>query len=204
MTQETPFWEAAYRDLDVDTFGSVSEEIVELAATLPPGAYALDMGCGEGRNALYLADRGMEVHAFDLSLPGIHKLRSRAGAMAGRLQTWVQDIRTFTFRRQYELIVLHGVLHLLEREVWGRVLEAARYHTKSNGWHVVTVFTDRLPPPPDLAAHMRGLFKEGELREQYRDWSVSRWETYTLEDEHPGGVHHRHPINKIVAQKPSM
>jgi hypothetical protein len=65
---------------------------------------------------------------------------------------------------------------------------------------VVVVFTDRIPPPPDLAAHVRGLFTEGELRDQYRGWSVARWEAYTLEDEHPGGVRHRHPINKIVAR----
>jgi hypothetical protein len=44
--------------------------------------------------------------------------------------------------------------------------------------------TNRIPSPPDLADHMRGLFMEGELREQYRAWSVNTWEAYTLEDEH--------------------
>jgi tellurite methyltransferase len=203
MTEERPFWEAVYQDQDADTFGAVSEEIVELAASFPTGASALDIGCGDGRNAAYLAESGVQVDAFDRSLPGIQKLRSRSRATAGYLQSWVQDVHTFSFRRQYDLIVLHGVLHLLDREVWSRVLESARCHTKPNGWNVVAIFTDRLPPPPDLAVDMRGLFKEGELREQYRDWLVGRWETYTLEDEHPGGVHHQHPINKIVAQKPS-
>lgn len=199
---ERPFWEAAYRDPDAETFGSASEEIVELAARLPTGARALDIGCGDGRNALWLAGHGVKVDAFDLSLAGIRKLRSRARAADAPVQGWVQDIRTFSFRRDYELIVLHGVLHLLEGEVWRRVLGSVRRHTRPGGWNVVAVFTDRLPPPPDLAGHMRGLFQEGELREWYRDWSVVRWQAYTLEDEHPGGVHHRHPVNKIVAQKP--
>ena len=201
MTRERPFWEAAYRDSDADTFGQPSEEIVELAAILPSGARALDMGCGDGRNALYLAEHGIEVDAFDLSLAGIRKLRSRAGRTDGRLRAWVQDLQTFSFRLEYELIVLHGVLHLIDREGWRAVLESVRRHTKPGGWNVVVVFTDRLPPPPDLVAHMRGLFKEGELREWYRGWSVRSWEAYTLQDEHPGGVRHRHPINKIVAQR---
>ena len=201
MISEGPFWEAAYKDPDAETFGPASEEIIELAAALPSGARALDVGCGDGRNALYLAEHGLEVDAFDLSLPGIQKLRSRAGAVDGRLHAWVQDLQTFSFRRQYDLIVLHGVLHLIEREVWGGMLQSVRRHTKPGGWNVVVVFTDRLAAPPDLATQMRGLFKEGELREQYRGWSVASWEAYTLEDEHPGGVRHQHPINKIVAQK---
>lgn len=198
---ERPFWEAGYEDPDVETFGPASEEIVELAVALPAGACALDVGCGEGRNALCLAEQGVVVDAFDRSLPGIQKLRSRAGSADVRIRAWVQDLETFSFRREYELIVAHGVLHLLEREVWQSVLASVRRHTKPGGWNVVVVFTDRLPPPQDLAVHMRGLFREGELRDQYRGWSVTRWEAYTLEDEHPGGVRHRHPINKIVAQK---
>lgn len=201
MTGDRPFWDAAYRDPEAETFGPASKEIVELAAALPSGARALDIGCGDGRNALYLAQHGVEVDAFDLSFPGIQKLCARARGSDGRLRAWVQNLQTFSFRREYDLMVLHGVLHLVEREVWCRVLDEARRSTKRGGWNVVVVFTDRLPPPPDLASHMRGLFREGELRALYRRWSVHRWEAYTLEDEHPGGVRHQHPVNKIVAQK---
>jgi tellurite methyltransferase len=203
MTDEQPFWEAAYRDPDAEPFGPASEEIVELAVALHPGACALDMGCGDGRNTLCLARHGIEVDAFDLSLAGIRKLRSRARGTDGRVRAWVQDLRTFSFRREYDLIVLHGVLHLLEREVWRGVLGSVRRHTKPGGWNVAVVFTDRIPPPPDMAGRMPGLFEEGELLEQYRGWSVTRWEAYTLEEDHPGGVHHVHPINKIVARKAS-
>lgn len=55
MTGDRPFWDAAYRDPEAETFGPASKEIVELAAALPSGARALDIGCGDGRNALYLA-----------------------------------------------------------------------------------------------------------------------------------------------------
>jgi hypothetical protein len=46
-----------------------------------------------------------------------------------------------------------------------------------------------------------GLFREGELFEFYADWDVLLKRSYILEDEHPGNVSHRHPINQVVARK---
>lgn len=202
MAREKPFWEAAYGDPDAETFGPPSEEVVEIASVLPKGAFALDVGCGDGRNAVCLAEHGLQVDAFDVSMPGVGKCRGRARTRGVSVRAWVQDIGTFVFRRQYDLVVAHGVLHLLEREVWQRLLESIQHHTQAGGWNIVAVFTERLPPPADLAPHMRGLFREGELRGCYDGWAVERWEAYTLNDEHPGGVHHQHPVNKIVAKRP--
>ena len=50
---------------------------------------------------------------------------------------------------------------------------------------------------------MRGLFREGELEDCYRDWRIEVFRSYVLDDEHPGGIRHRHPVNKIVAQRPA-
>jgi hypothetical protein len=58
-------------------------------------------------------------------------------------------------------VLAHGVLHLLEPDVWRRVLEGMHRHTVPGGWNVVVVFTDRIPPPPDLAPHVRGEFRKG-------------------------------------------
>lgn len=198
----TPFWESLYEDPDAEPFGPPSPEVVDMATRLPEGASVLDLGCGDGRNALCFAQHGLRVDAFDVSLPGIRKVRARAHDAGVSVQAWVQDIATFSFRREYDLVVAHGVLHMLPREVWQRALDSLRRHTRTGGWNIVVVFTDRLHPPDDLAPYMRGLFREEELLDRYRDWLVDRWEAYTLHDEHPGGVRHRHPVNKIVARKP--
>jgi tellurite methyltransferase len=202
MVIERPFWESAYGDPDAETFGPPSDEVVELASALPAGAVALDIGCGDGRNALCLAQHGLRVDAFDASAAGVRKCHARARARSVSVRAWVQDVRTFVFRRQYDLVVAHGVLHLLPRDVWRDLLDSARHHTRPGGWNIVAVFTDRLPPPLDLAPHMRGLFHEGELLDCYYDWKVTQWEAYTLDDEHPGGIRHRHPVNRIVARNP--
>jgi tellurite methyltransferase len=202
MSGERPFWEAMYADLEAETFGPASEEVLEIATRLSENALVLDVGCGDGRNAVCLAEHGLNVDAFDVSPSGIRKCRKRAAAQGVSVRTWVQDVGTFVFRREYDLVVAHGVLHLLERGVWTRLLKSIQRHTRVDGWNIVAVFTERLSPPPDLAPFMRGLFREGELLELYDGWFVEGWEAYTLEDEHPGGVHHEHPLNMIVAQRP--
>ena len=70
----SPFWEQTYRNDRADTFGRPSSEIVSLSERLPAGASVLDAGCGEGRNARFLAARGFQVDAFDVSAAGIDKL----------------------------------------------------------------------------------------------------------------------------------
>jgi tellurite methyltransferase len=215
---DEPFWEAAYRDAGAAPFGPPSEEVVRLAARLPAGAAVLDLGCGDGRNAIVFLENGADVDAVDRSEAGIRKLETRAraaghivasspqagpgaGGDAGRLNAWVQDLATFVFPRDYDAVIAHGVLHLLPPPLRDRLLADMQAHTAPGGWNVVTVFTDRLPSPPDLAPHTHGLFAEGELRDRYQGWKIEEWRAYTLQDEHPGGVRHSHAVNKIVARK---
>ena len=89
-----PFWENAYRDVRAASpFGEASEEIRTLVRSLPAGARVLDLGCGDGRNGLFLLQQGCEVTAVDVSAAGIAKLVARAGAAASRLRAVVQDVR---------------------------------------------------------------------------------------------------------------
>lgn len=199
-----PFWEAAYRDAGAETFGPPSDEIVGLVERVPGRARVLDLGCGDGRNALFLAGRGHAVDAVDASDAAIRKLRERAERAGVEVAAHVADVRSWTMRGPYDVVIAHGVLHLLERDEWRELLARMRRQTAAGGWNVVAVFTDRLPVPPDLAPHVRGLFHQGELRSMYAAWDVELWRSYVLEDEHPGGIRHRHAIDKIVARRPGQ
>ncbi|HEX9370954.1 MAG TPA: methyltransferase domain-containing protein, partial [Roseiflexaceae bacterium] len=53
-----------------------------LAATFPPGAQLLDLGCGTGIDAVYLAQRGYQIAATDWSPQMVERTRARA-AQAG-------------------------------------------------------------------------------------------------------------------------
>ena len=69
-----PFWEETYGNKNMKTFGESSSEIIELAEMIPEGSLVLDMGCGDGRNSVFLAEKGFIVEAFDISETGINRL----------------------------------------------------------------------------------------------------------------------------------
>ena len=69
-----PFWEDEYLNKEKSTFGNPSKEVKELVLYLKKDAKILDVGCGDGRHALYLASLGFQVDAFDLSKNAIEKI----------------------------------------------------------------------------------------------------------------------------------
>jgi len=79
-------WEREYRDLQVipsSTRTLPSKALVASVGLLKPrpGQRVLDVGCGNGRNSVYLAQRGCEVHSVDFShaaLSRLHLLAARA------------------------------------------------------------------------------------------------------------------------------
>lgn len=103
-----PFWEESYkRTGSPDTFGDgkPSAELYDIVNRLPHGAKVLDLGCGEGRNALFLAQNGLDVTAVDISEAGIAKLHDIADQKRLLVETEVQDMRAYVFKDTYDLIV---------------------------------------------------------------------------------------------------
>ncbi len=198
-----PFWEATYEDTAAsDPFGSPSAEIIDLLPQLSPGASVLDLGCGAGRHAHFLAAQGYKVTALDVSSAAIRKLHHLAREQGLSIDARVADLRGSIITDEFDLIIAHGILHLLEPASRDRLLQQVQAHTAPGGYNVVAVFTDTLLPPDDLAPFTLGLFREGELFKRYAGWNLLEQRSYILHDEHPGGVRHQHPINKLVAQRP--
>ena len=73
------FWEALYRERGQRWSGLPNPRLVEVAGDLPPGS-ALDLGCGEGGDALWLARHGWSVTAVDVSPTALGRLNARAEA----------------------------------------------------------------------------------------------------------------------------
>jgi SAM-dependent methyltransferase len=77
-------------------------------ASLPPGS-ALDLAAGEGRNAVWLAERGWSVRAVDFSDVAIEKARRLAAAreVADRIDFQVADLRGYEPEtRRFDLVAL--------------------------------------------------------------------------------------------------
>ena len=75
-----PFWEKSYQEYDTIAFSNEpNTTITEFEYLISKQSKILEVGCGEGQNAIYLAQQGYQVDAFDLSEHGIAKLKYRCG-----------------------------------------------------------------------------------------------------------------------------
>jgi SAM-dependent methyltransferase len=99
------FWDERYRSADAIWSGDPNPQLVAEVSGLEPGT-ALDVGCGEGADAVWLAERGWQVMALDISSVALERARS-AAADAGAAQRidWRQgDITAWTPERSYDLV----------------------------------------------------------------------------------------------------
>ena len=74
---EQQFWDDRYREDSHIWSGNPNVVLVREVADLPPGT-ALDLGCGEGADAVWLAVRGWQVTAVDISEVALDRARARA------------------------------------------------------------------------------------------------------------------------------
>lgn len=75
------FWDQRYAGREHLWSGRPNPQLVAHASALPP-ATALDMGCGEGADAIWLAERGWTVTGVDVSPVGLSRAAEHA-AQAG-------------------------------------------------------------------------------------------------------------------------
>ena len=100
-------WDAAYRDPASAGFNvEPNAFLVDVVRDMTPGA-ALDVGMGQGRNALYLATRGWAVTGFDPSEVGVRQAREAAAKKGLTLTALVQRSQEFDWGTdRWDLIVL--------------------------------------------------------------------------------------------------
>lgn len=98
--QSTPFWEQTYADSTVSTFSQgPTADVKEFCHIFPPNSAILDVGCGEGRNAIFLAGLGHTVDAFDISAAGIEKAREIARLSGARVNFFRCDLGEYIFEK---------------------------------------------------------------------------------------------------------
>ncbi|WP_210502886.1 bifunctional NAD(P)/FAD-dependent oxidoreductase/class I SAM-dependent methyltransferase [Nocardioides xinjiangensis] len=92
---ERPAWEERYSG-DRVWSGRVNVQLAAEAASLAPGR-ALDVGCGEGGDAVWLAERGWDVTAVDFADAALVRVaeRAREAGVDDRVETRRVDVRTF-------------------------------------------------------------------------------------------------------------
>jgi SAM-dependent methyltransferase len=95
---------------------------------------SLDLGCGRGRNTLYLASLGYEVVAVDISKIAILQLIEHGKVLGLNIECETCSLLDFEFGEQFDLIVFSYVLHfILKRPEQINFLYKIMDYTKNNG-----------------------------------------------------------------------
>ena len=102
----------------------------------PPHASVLDVGCGQGRDALFIARMGHAVHGVDLSPTGVADLLAAARDEQLSITADVADIRDYAWRGPYDVILIDRTLHMLQTEDGNAVLKSI-LATAAAGTHVL-------------------------------------------------------------------
>ncbi|HEX2247348.1 MAG TPA: class I SAM-dependent methyltransferase [Arthrobacter sp.] len=110
------FWESFYAERDQIWSGKPNAMLVREASDLQPGT-ALELGCGEGADAIWLATQGWQVTGVDVSGLALERAAKHAedAGVAEKIQWLKQDLSGWEPDTQYDLVsaqFLHSPVEL--------------------------------------------------------------------------------------------
>ncbi|MBT2445146.1 class I SAM-dependent methyltransferase [Streptomyces sp. ISL-36] len=185
------FWEDRYRNSDRVWSGRPNELLVREVTGLAPGT-ALDLGCGEGGDAVWLAAAGWRVTGVDISATALERAaRHAAEAGVGQRVSWERHELGRSFPEgTFDLVSAHYLQSPVELDQQGvlrRAADAVAHHgTLLIAMHAAWPSWMTEPPFPADFPTLDGLLTELALPEG--EWTVETGETVRRTSVSPEGL----------------
>ncbi|HAZ77212.1 MAG TPA: tellurite methyltransferase [Enterobacteriaceae bacterium] len=148
-------------------------EVLAAAARVSPGK-TLDLGCGNGRNSLYLAANGYSVTAWDknpMSIANIERIKAAEGLT--NLEIATVDLNALSFEGEYDFILSTVVMMFLEPQTIPGLIANMQRTTVPGGYNLIVAAMDTDDFPCTVGFPFA--FKSGELAEYYTGWEVVKY-----------------------------
>lgn len=170
----------------------------------PAGLRLIDIGAGEGRDAVFFAERGLDVTAVDISPAGLEKAHRLANEQGVELTTVEADANELEVPEPVDVVFSVGTVQFIRLEVRKRQFERFQQATNPSGIHAIFAFVDHpdIPPAPDTTDDQY-LFDRDELQAYYDGWETLSSEEIIFEDD-SGGIPHQHAARIHIARIPKM
>lgn len=148
-------------------------EVVHAATLIAPGR-ALDLGCGNGRNSLYLAANGFDVTAWDKNPASISNLESiRQAEGLENLRTAIKDLNALSFDGEYDFILSTVVMMFLDARTIPGLIANMQRCTKPGGYNLIVAAMDTDDYPCTVGFPFA--FKPDELSHYYQGWELLKY-----------------------------
>jgi tellurite methyltransferase len=185
-------WNERYRTGDrakEDLEQSPNPLLAEIAAKLLPGK-ALDLACGTGRNAVWLAEHGWRVTAVDGAEAAIGLLQQRAAQRGVTVETQVADLEKGEFRIDPDAWDLILMCFYLQTSLF----EPAKRGVKPSG--IVLAIVHIAAPGEEPTEHR---VRPAELKTYFEDFEILHYREGA-----PNDPAHKRLSAEIVARRPVL
>lgn len=214
MTDIKDFFEAAYSEnerywwkvpyaysINPDDLASslLGQAALRWALARRPGR-VIDVGSGEGADAIRFARLGWEVDALELTAAGCEKIEERASSLGVRLTVQQADICSYTPSNEYDLVICNGVLHYIEDK--SAVCQKLQSMTVPGGANVVSLWSTYTPvPEPHKILPVHPDPERGAVYTAYAGWAkdLLYFERERAEKGHDDMGPHVHSFIKMLA-----
>jgi SAM-dependent methyltransferase len=197
------FWDARYATDDY-IFGTAPNRFLESQiAHIQPGMEALSIADGEGRNGVWLAEQGAQVHAVDVSPVALEKARKLAALRGVALDFEQVDILDWAWPEAAYDLVAAIFIQFAPPPERDHVIAGIRRCLKPGGLLILQGYTPKqiefgTGGPPNAA----NMYTAGLLRDWFGDWDIlhlAEHESVISEGSHHHGMS---ALIDLVARKP--
>ena len=171
-------------------------EVVEACKIIEP-CDTLDMGCSNGRNAVYLGQLGFNVTGIDTNIGALDMLQSiSTEENMDNIKTQVYDINNANIGNDYGFISCTVTLMFIDPSRVDAIIADMQNRTLSGGYNLIVcaMNTEEHPCPVRFPFTL----KTGQLREAYKGWELVKY------NENLGTMHNGAKLQfaTVLAQKP--
>ena len=180
----------------------LTQQTLRLLADRPSGR-ALDLGAGEGADAIRLALMGYEVHAVEISKIGADKILAFADQAGTSVSAEAADIREYKPDGTFDVVICNGVLHYIAEK--RQVVRTMQHATRRGGLNVISLWSSYTPVPE---CHKKVPVycdeEDGIVRRLYQGWPTEfiYLDRAKPESSHCGMPDHAHSHIKMISRKP--
>lgn len=194
-------WNKRFQDENYIYGTEPNEFLVEAHSKLQLSGNVLTIAEGEGRNAIYLAEQGMNVTAWDYAESGLEKTKKLAEKRNISVETELVDLNEALWEKNKwdELVCVFG--HF-PKDLRQRTLQSIKEAVKPGGYFLAEVYSVyQIPYNSGGPKDMNLLYSPEEFLETFKDWHIVHFfmgEVVRSEGELHKGLSH---VIQFVGQK---